>query len=90
MRATSDHGHAGHGPEPCTVRLFTTLHDEALLQRVRGEFREMPGMRLTLDQAVRLWTIDRDTCAEIFRSLVAAGFLEVDVNGRYRKAHSGY
>jgi len=50
----------------------------------------MPGMRLTLDQAARLWSIDRDTCANIFRSLVAARYLEVDAHGRYRKAHSGY
>lgn len=90
MHAASEFGHADHGPEPCTVTLFTTSSDDALLRRVRGEFREMPGMRLTIDQAARLWTLDRDTCAKIFDSLVAARFLEVDVNGRYRKAHCGY
>jgi hypothetical protein len=90
MRAASEFGHADHGPETCTVTLFTTIHDDALQRRVRGEFRDMPGMRLTIEQATRLWTLDRDTCAKIFRSLVAAGFLETDVNGRYRKAHGGY
>ncbi|MEY4095025.1 MAG: hypothetical protein RLZZ53_2224 [Acidobacteriota bacterium] len=90
MVAASEYGHAGHGSGPCTVTLFTTSTDDQLLRRVRGEFREMPGMRLTLDQAARLWSIDRDTCANIFRSLVAARYLEVDAHGRYRKAHSGY
>ena len=35
---------------------------EALVQRVRGEFREMPGLRLTFAQACRLWQIDTATC----------------------------
>jgi hypothetical protein len=89
MRATSGHGHADDGPGTGTVTLFTTSHDDALVRRVCGEFREMPGMRLTIDQAARLWTIDRDTCAKILHSLVAARFLKVDVNGRYRKAPAG-
>lgn len=89
MRATGEFGHADHGQEPCTVVLHAGNHHDALLRRVRGEFREMPGMRLTIDQAARLWTIDRGTCANIFHSLVAARFLEIDPNGRYRKAHSG-
>ncbi len=90
MGATSEYGHADHRPEPCTVSLFTTIHDDAVLRRVRGEFREMPGMRLTIEQASRLWTLDRDTCANIFHSLVATRFLEADANGRFRKAHGGY
>jgi DNA-binding IclR family transcriptional regulator len=76
--------------EPCTVMLFKTSKDEALLRRVRGEYREMPGLRLTIDQAMRLWGIDRQTCSELLASLVAAGFLETGRDGRYRKAHSGY
>jgi hypothetical protein len=56
---------------------------------VRGEFREMPGMRLTIDQAMRYWMIDRTTCTSLFDSLVAARFLEFDGTGRYRKTHSG-
>ena len=76
--------------EPCTVTLFRTSQEDHLLRRVRGEFREMPGMRLTIDQAMRLWMIDRTTCTRLFDSLVAARFIEIDRTGRYRKAHSGY
>lgn len=81
---------AGTTQDPCTVTLFRTSQDDHLLRRVRGEYREMPGMRLTIDQAMRLWMLDRTTCTSIFDCLVAAHFLEVDGTGRYRKAHGGY
>ena len=76
--------------EPCTVMLFRTTGEDALIRRVRGEYREMPGMRLTIAQAMRLWSLDRQACAKVFDSLVASHFLELDATGRYGKAHSGY
>jgi hypothetical protein len=76
--------------EPCTITLFRKTGEDALLRRVRGEYREMPGMRLTFEQAMRLWNIDRQTCATVLNSLVASRYLEIDGFGRYRKAHSGY
>jgi hypothetical protein len=75
---------------PCTVTVFRTFAEEALMRRVRGEYREMPGMRLTVDQAMRLWMLDRKTCTGVLDSLVEARFLEQDGSGRYRRAHSGY
>ena len=33
----------------------------ALVHRVRGEFLEMPGLRLTRAQAQRLWGLDEET-----------------------------
>ena len=76
--------------EPCNVTIFKTCAEDALVRRVRGEYREMPGMRLTLDQAMRLWMLDRPTCADLLDSLVAAHFLERDRSGRYARAHSPY
>lgn len=64
--------------------------DVALLNRVRGEFREMPGMRLTIDQAMRLWGLDRVTVEGLFETLVAGRFLDADGEGRYRMTHGGY
>jgi hypothetical protein len=61
-----------------------------LANRVRGEFREMPGMRLTFDQAVRLWALDQRTCEAVLDHLVAVGYLVRDDRGHYRKAHGGY
>ena len=72
--------------ETCTVTLFRTAREDALLRRVRGEYREMPGMRLTFEQAMRLWNIDRQACATVLDSLVASRFLEIDRFGRYQKA----
>ena len=90
MRATSGEMAAGRTHEPCTVVLYRTSKEDALLTRARGEYREMPGMRLTIEQAMRLWDLDRKTCQWLLNSLVAAQFLAIDANGRYRKAHSGY
>ena len=76
--------------EPCTVTLFRTAAEDALLYRIRGEYREMPGLRLTTDQAMRLFMLDREPCAKVLESLVTAGFLKRDLNGRFMRCHSGY
>ncbi len=46
-----------------------------LINRVRSEFTEMPGLRLRLDQAQRLWNMDRLSCELLLSSLVEAKFL---------------
>jgi hypothetical protein len=46
-----------------------------LLNRVRGEFIEMPGLRLRIEQAQRLLNLDRPICESVLRSLVDAKFL---------------
>jgi hypothetical protein len=48
----------------------------AVVDRVRGEFVEMPGLELTLAQAVRLWTLGADDCRYVIDSLVDVGFLK--------------
>jgi hypothetical protein len=90
MRATSGEIVTGRTHEPCTVVLSRASKEDALLTRARGEYREMPGMRLTIEQAMRLWDLDRQTCQWLLTSLVAAHCLEIDVHGRYHKTHSGY
>jgi hypothetical protein len=50
---------------------FSTLVD-----RVRGEFLEMPGLELTETQAIKLWSLDSDDCRYVLDVLVAAGFLQ--------------
>jgi len=76
--------------EPCTVYVFNRTSLSALELRIRGEFREMPGMRLKAEQAMRLWSIDRATCLQALDDLVQEGFLQRDDAGRYARAHSGY
>ena len=58
--------------------MTTTLSEDGitgLLTRIRGEFLEMPGLRLTSAQAARLWAVDRRTSDWILDGLTAAGFL---------------
>jgi hypothetical protein len=60
-------------------------HD-ALLQRVRGEFFEMPGLRLTEAQARRLWGIEPDVCATLLQALVDVKFLIRTAEGIFVRA----
>ena len=47
-----------------------------VVDRARADFMEMPGLELTLPQAVRLWTIGMDDCRFVIDTLVDAGFLK--------------
>jgi DNA-binding IclR family transcriptional regulator len=51
------------------------LPSDALVARIQGEFREMPGLRLTVAEACRLWQLDASTCTAIVDALVVQGFL---------------
>jgi hypothetical protein len=55
--------------------LITHTSHNRLVARVRGEFREMPGLRLTLAQASRLWHMDSATCEAVLTCLLDEGFL---------------
>jgi hypothetical protein len=48
---------------------------DSLVARVRGEYSEMPGLRLTVPQACRLWHVDVSNCERLFEQLVREGFL---------------
>jgi hypothetical protein len=48
---------------------------ENLIRRIRNEFKEMPGLRLTLPQATRLWGLEHETCRAVIDQLVATSFL---------------
>lgn len=56
------------------------------LDRVRGEYLEMPGLRLTLAQAARFWSLDHGTCTRVLDALVKAGFLVVTSDLLYARA----
>jgi hypothetical protein len=58
---------------------------QSLLERVRGEFNEMPGLRLTREQAARLWGLDPTACDEVLNRLVAASFLSWSAGAIVRK-----
>jgi hypothetical protein len=54
-----------------------------LLERVRAEFIEQPGLRLTEAQAARLWSLDQSTCNQLLATLTDGAFLRRGVDGRY-------
>jgi hypothetical protein len=64
-----------------------TTQDVAL--RIRAEYIEMPGMRLTFQQVQRLCGIEPSLCKIALDSLVAAKFLEVTGAGAYARLTEG-
>jgi hypothetical protein len=56
---------------------------DSLVARVRGEYSEMPGLRLTVSQACRLWHVDVSTCEMLFEALLREGFLYKTRTGAY-------
>ena len=56
------------------------------LDRVRGEYLEMPGLSLTERQAQRLWGLDPDTCRTLLHALIETGFLRRTHQGGYVRA----
>jgi hypothetical protein len=45
------------------------------LRRARSEFLEMPGLKLTVAQAARLWSVDSALCGRVLSALVESRFL---------------
>jgi hypothetical protein len=65
------------------------LADVTLLRRIWSEYIEMPGLRLTREQARRLWALDTDTCDSLLDCLVELKFLSRDANGQYGRRTNG-
>ena len=52
-----------------------------LVDRVRCEFLEMPGLRLTIPQAARLWGLDLPSCEAVVDVLIRCEFLQRTASG---------
>ncbi len=72
-RPTVDAASAARGVEP------------GLLQRIKSEFLEMPGLRLTRPQAGRLWGLDDVACSALLASLVDSQFLFQTRDGAFMR-----
>jgi Fic family protein len=59
---------------------------EQRLQRIRAEFLEMPGLKLTVPQAQRLWGLERSTFEAAIAQLMAAHFLRRTRDGAVMRA----
>jgi hypothetical protein len=56
-----------------------------LLPRIRGEFREMPGLHLTLGQAARLFDLQEEACRAALGTLTDEGFLARTPAGTFHR-----
>ena len=56
------------------------------IDTILGGYAQVPGLRLTCEQACRVWTLDATRCQGIFDALVDAGFLRVGSDGAYVRA----
>ena len=60
----------------------------AIAERVRSEFNEMPGLRLTPAQAARLLGLDSRSCQRVISALVSSAFLRWTPDGSVMRAES--
>jgi hypothetical protein len=62
---------------------------ERFLQRIRAEYLEMPGLRLTREQVERLCGVEHTVCQMVLDALVEAKFLCVKADGAYGRLTDG-
>jgi hypothetical protein len=72
-----------------TARIAVQQTIEHLVQRVRSEYLEMPGLNLTRGQVQRLWNLDSDTCDVLLETLINGHFLRQTPNGAYVRTDDG-
>jgi hypothetical protein len=77
-------GFSGPFEPPIGLRLaFPACMDlGSMVERVRGEFNEMPGLQLTEAQAARLWGLEPGACRRVVKELVDSEFLRWTPSGR--------
>ena len=63
-------------------RIETTA---VLVNRIKAEYMELPGLSLTPWQAQRLWGLNEVQCEAILKALVDAAFLRLTRNGCYAR-----
>ena len=77
-------------PAPASSRRQVPPVLSEVADRVRCEFIEMRGFSPTVEQAARLFQINRDECGRILKGLVDEGFLRQTPDGRFRLPSQQY
>jgi len=60
--------------------MFST---STLIRQMRDEYQKMPGLKLSRDQACRLWAVNAETCDAAIDTLVQEGFLQKTGTGKF-------
>ena len=68
---------------------MTDLLYRQAFDRIRAEYLEMPGMRLTAAQVQRLSGVHVSICALVLEDLVRAQFLHKGLDGSYAHGSDG-
>jgi hypothetical protein len=69
------HAHATMNHAAPAIARGESADNSAVLYRIRAEFAEMPGLKLTLPQASRLFQLEAVRCQQVLTSLVDTGQL---------------
>lgn len=56
-----------------------------IVQRIRAEYLEMPGLTLKPEQVQRLCGVERTLCESVLEALVESGFLSRRADGTYAR-----
>ena len=62
---------------------MNTFIDQRVLERLRAEYLEMPGMKLRLEQVQRLCGIEQTMCKLVLDALVKTNFMRLNSDGTY-------
>ena len=68
---------------------LTIVTRAQLLRRIKAEYMEMPGLRLTVAQAGRLWGLDPPSCLDLLDRLIGERFLQRRPDGTYARVTDG-
>jgi hypothetical protein len=60
-----------------------------VIERLRSEFLEMPGLRLTAKQVERLCGVEQTICQAVLNALVEVEFLRLNSDGTYARLVDG-
>ena len=68
---------------------MNTFIDQRVLDRLRAEYLEMPGMKLRIEQVQRLCGVEQTMCKLVLDALVKASFLCLKPDGTYMRLTEG-
>jgi hypothetical protein len=66
-----------------------SFRDQRVLERLRAEYLEMPGMKLRMEQVQRLCGIEQTMCKLVLDALVRTSFLCLKSDGTYVRLTEG-
>ena len=68
---------------------MNTFIDQRILERLRAEYLEMPGLKLTIEQVQRFCGIEATMCKLVLEALVKTNFLCLKSDGTYGRSTEG-